>query len=80
MDLITALILGVIQGITEWFPISSEAMVTLAGKLLFNNTYNEAMSNALWLHGGTMFSALIYFRKDVIIILKSIFIIKIRIY
>lgn len=73
MDLLTAIVLGVIQGITEWIPISSEAMVTLTGRFFFNMSYSEAIGNALWLHGGTMLAAVVYFRKDIYEILMSVF-------
>ncbi|MCC7552317.1 undecaprenyl-diphosphate phosphatase [Candidatus Micrarchaeota archaeon] len=73
MDFLTAIILGIIQGITEWLPISSSAMVTLAGKLIFNFNYSEALGNAIWLHGGTSLAAIIYFRNEIINLFKSIY-------
>jgi len=73
MDFFEALVLGIIQGIAEWLPISSEAMVTLAGKFLFDAEYKEALGAAIWLHSGTTLSAIIYFRNDVIKLVKSIF-------
>ncbi len=72
MDLIQAIVLGVLQGVTEWLPISSEAMVTLFGKFMFGFEYSEALSNAIWLHVGTSLSAIIYFRNEIIDIIKSI--------
>jgi len=65
MEYLDAVVLGIIQGIAEWLPISSEAMVTLAGKFLFEAEYQEALGNAIWLHSGTTLSALIYFRNDI---------------
>jgi len=70
MDYLEAVVLGIIQGITEWLPISSEAMVTLAGKFLFQSEYKEALGNAIWLHGGTLVAVIVYFHKDIIGILK----------
>lgn len=72
MDFITAIILGFIQGIAEWLPISSEAIVTLAGRFLTGLEYSEALGTAIWLHSGTLLAALIYFRNDIIELLKSI--------
>jgi undecaprenyl-diphosphatase len=72
MDYLEAIILGVIQGVAEWLPISSEAMVTLAGKLLFGTGLQESLGAAIWLHSGTAISALIYFRNDALSILKSV--------
>ena len=66
MDLIQALILGFIQGVTEWLPISStghlkitESFLGLAVPLLFDVT----------LHVGTLIIILLFFRKDIKIIL-----------
>jgi len=73
MDLLAAILLGIIQGLSEWLPISSEAMVTLAGKFLAGLEYNEALSTAIWLHTGTMIAAIIYFRYDILQIIKSIY-------
>jgi undecaprenyl-diphosphatase len=73
MDLSHAVILGLIQGITEWLPISSEAMVTLAGRFIAGLEYSEALGTAIWLHSGTLIAALAYFHKDAIDILKSIY-------
>lgn len=68
------IILGIIQGITEWLPISSSAFVTL----IFFNFYkitnlNEILHTTLFLHLGTFLAALIYFRKDVINLTKDLF-------
>ncbi|MBD3247545.1 UDP-diphosphatase [Candidatus Pacearchaeota archaeon] len=72
--LIQQLILGVIQGITEWLPISSSAMTTLIMTNFFNITdISILIHQALFLHLGTFFAALIYFRKDVRHLLKSLF-------
>ncbi|MCC7570239.1 undecaprenyl-diphosphate phosphatase [Candidatus Micrarchaeota archaeon] len=71
MDIFQAIILGIIQGITEWLPISSEAMVTLAGRFLFDHGYQEALGTAIWLHTGTTIAAIIYFREEIIDIVKS---------
>lgn len=70
MEYTEAIILGLVQGITEWLPISSEAMVTLIGKFLFGFEYEEALGNAIWFHSGTLIAAIIYFRKDILEILK----------
>jgi len=69
--IIQQLILGLIQGITEWLPLSSSGMLTLALTNLFSITsIEDLIRTALFLHLGTFFAALIYFRKDV----KKIFI------
>lgn len=72
--LIQQLILGIIQGITEWLPVSSSAMTTLVMTNFFKITdISILIHQALFLHLGTFFAALIYFRKDVRHLLKSFF-------
>ncbi len=73
MSYFQAIILGTIQGITEWLPISSQAMVFLSGRLLFNLDYVEALRVSIWLHSGTLLAVIAYFRQDIFRILKSIF-------
>ena len=59
-------ILGLIQGIFEWIPISSEGILILVQSNFFNNLNLDSMLKiAFLLHLGTFFAALIYFRKDV---------------
>ncbi|UZE92926.1 MAG: undecaprenyl-diphosphate phosphatase [Candidatus Nealsonbacteria bacterium] len=58
----TYVFLGIIQGIFEWFPISSEGIVALSSQFLVKNI--NPIDIALFLHLGTVFAVLIYFRKD----------------
>jgi len=65
-------ILGAIQGITEWLPISSEGATVLAYKFLFNSeNLSEAIKFSLFLHLGTFVASFIYLRKDVYKILGA---------
>ncbi len=59
-----AAVIGAVQGIAEWLPISSEGMTTLVMINLFGKTLAEALPISIWLHTGTLLSATIYFRKD----------------
>ena len=60
------LILGIIQGITEWLPLSSSGMTTLVMTNFFGITnISVLLQQSLFLHLGTFFAALIYFRKEV---------------
>ncbi len=65
MDLIQAIVLGLMQGITEWLPISSQGNVIIAGIKLFGIESEKAFSYSVLLHLGTVFAALIYFRKEI---------------
>lgn len=71
LDYLQGIVLGVIQGVTEWLPVSSKAMVTLAGKFLFGMEYQDALGSAIFLHSGTLIAATIYFRKDLSGIARS---------
>jgi len=56
------LLLGILQGIFEWLPISSEGIVALTSSF-FLKTINP-IDLALYLHLGTFFAVLVYFYKD----------------
>lgn len=64
MSITHAIALGVVQGITEFFPISSSGhLVILQG--LFGMR-EPRLAFDIFLHMGTMLSVLIYFRKDIV--------------
>ena len=69
MTILQSIILGIVQGITEFFPISSSAHL-IAIRYLFN--FGTSMSNEHWLvidialHFGTLLAIAIYFFKDFI--------------
>lgn len=70
--MLEGIVLGTIQGVAEWLPVSSEGMITLAKIHLFQNTGLEGIIKlALFLHLGTFLSALIYFRRDVGVVLQG---------
>lgn len=56
------IILGILQGIFEWLPISSEGIVALTSHFLIKDL--NPVDVALFLHLGTLVAVLIYFRKD----------------
>ena len=65
MDLFQAIVLGLMQGITEWLPVSSQGNVIIAGIKLFGLGAEQAFSYSVFLHIGTAFAAIIYFRKEI---------------
>lgn len=69
MDVTQAIILGVVQGITEFLPISSDGHLALLQSLM-NHTENIVIFDVL-LHFATLISIVVFFRKDIISIKKS---------
>ena len=68
------IILGIIQGIFEWLPISSEGVIVLVAKNFFDEqALGLIIKQALFLHLGTFLAALIYFRKDVWSLFQTLF-------
>ena len=67
-----AIILGIIQGLTEFIPISSSAHLRLAGEVFPNAVDPDAMFNAIT-QIGTELAVLIYFRKDIARIVSAWF-------
>ena len=66
MNFIEYIILGVVQGITEFLPISSSGHL-LIGRSIFGMQSNISGSFIeIFLHGGTLLSILLYWKKDLI--------------
>ena len=75
MSIIESIILGIVQGLTEFLPISSTGHLTLAGKLMGvidPNNPKEWTSFMAVIQLGTMVAVIIYFWKDLFSILQNI--------
>ena len=68
------IVLGAIQGVTEWIPVSSKSCVIAAKEHFFHDPspYNVLLSYALFLHLGTLVAAVIYFWKDIVGMFRSV--------
>ena len=74
IEILQQILIGAIQGITEWLPISSKTVLLFIYINFFQETNIELLlKNILFLHLGTFFAALIYFRKDVLHLIKNLF-------
>lgn len=71
MDFIQALLLGLLQGIAEWLPISSSGQAMLAMVNLLGVEPEAALSIAFFLHLGSLMAVLVYFREDLLAMLRS---------
>ncbi len=71
------IILGMIQGVVEWLPISSEGVLVLVQTRFFGSEKPiiELIQQALFLHLGTVLAVIVYFWKDVWQLLKVPFIV-----
>jgi len=57
------ILLGFLQGVFEWLPVSSEGVVALASQFFLGGEVNP-LDIALFLHFGTLLAVIIYFWKD----------------
>lgn len=78
MNLIQAILMGIVQGLSEFLPISSSAHLVFASNFykvfkgieIVQNT-NEEIFFDIMVHLGTLVSVLIFFRKDILNIFKA---------
>jgi undecaprenyl-diphosphatase len=66
---IALIILAIVQGIAEWFPISSSGHLVLVSKLL---GYDNTLVLDVALHLGTLMAVFVYFGKDIMNILRDV--------
>lgn len=69
VSILEAIILGTIQGVAEWFPISSSGHLVIAEALLGTN---EPLVFSVFLHLGSLFVILFVFRKKILELIKGV--------
>lgn len=74
MTYFEAFILGIIQGLTEFLPVSSSGHLEL-GKALFNLNLaaKDSLTFSVIVHGGTALSTIVIFWKDIVQIVNGLF-------
>ncbi|MBU7004320.1 MAG: undecaprenyl-diphosphate phosphatase [Theionarchaea archaeon] len=70
-NLLLYLLMGAVQGLVEWFPLSSSGQISLTLQTA-GVAPVEALSTALWIHFGSLLAILIRFRKDFTGISRSV--------
>ena len=72
MNWLEALILGLVQGLTEFLPVSSSGHLEL-GKHILGVEYSENLTFTVVVHGATVLSTIIVFWKTIIDLFKDLF-------
>ena len=67
-----AILLGIIQGLTEFLPVSSSGHIEL-GKYILDVETTDNLLFSIVVHGATALSTIVVFRKDIAQILKGLF-------
>lgn len=71
MNLLHAILLGLVQGITEFLPVSSTAHLTLVQNLMLGRSMPLAFD--VLLHVGTLVALCVYFRREIGQVVRGIF-------
>lgn len=72
MSWLQALLLGLLQGLTEFLPVSSSGHLEL-GKSLMDIQIKDTLIFTIVVHGATVLSTLVIFWKDIIDLFKGLF-------
>ncbi len=73
MKLLKAIILGIIQGLGEFLPISSSGHLALAHTLLGLDVAEDSLAFDVLLHLGTLMAVFIIYYKDIFELIKAFF-------
>ena len=71
LELIKAIILGIVQGLTEFLPVSSSGHLVIGSELL--HFQEQGVAFDICLHLGTLVSVIIVFRAEILAMIKAPF-------
>ena len=73
MNLLQAIILGIVQGLTEFIPISSTAHLVFAARLtnLYNGNAEQITATMAVIQLGTLAAVFVYFAQDILNIMAA---------
>jgi undecaprenyl-diphosphatase len=69
MDIVAALVLGIVQGLTEYLPVSSSAHVAIASQLIHAPAYMTGAAFTAIIQFGTEAAVIVYFWRDIVSII-----------
>jgi len=70
-DIINVIFLAVVQGLTEFLPVSSSGHLVIAQRLL--NINEPGIALEVWLHMGTLVSIMIFYRRVILDLIRGFF-------
>ena len=80
MDIVQSILMGIVQGLSEFLPISSSAHLVFTSNFykVFKgielvHEFNQEIFLDIMLHLGTLIAVLIFFRKEIFEILKALY-------
>jgi len=76
MDYLYAALLGLLQGLTEFLPVSSSGHLVIAQHVLGlreSNALLSSLSFDIILHLGTLLAVLVYFRTRIVLLIRALF-------